>query len=128
MNNNKEVDLQHLAKMIDAALSSDNPSTRKALRNFLLVASITEAESDNYIKGPFTSLFDTLESLEKQMASLRQEIELTRGTKQKDYYWGQTTVTSPDWYTKGYTYGQEKSDLMEIYKNLYLDKDGTGSI
>jgi hypothetical protein len=110
----EEVDLQHLAKMIDAALSSDNPSTRKALRNFLLVASITEAESDSYIKGPFTSLFDTLESLEKQMASLRQEVEMTRGT--------------PDWYGSSRAYGQEKTDILELYRSLHTNKDGTGSI
>jgi len=114
----EEVDLQHLAKMIDAALSSDNPSTRKALRNFLLVASITEAESDSYIKGPFTSLFDTLESLEKQMASLRQEVEMTRGIKQ----------ITPDWYGSSRAYGQEKTDILELYRSLHTNKDGTGSI
>ena len=124
----EEVDLQHLAKMIDAVLSSDNPSTRKALRNFLLVASITEAESDSYIKGPFTSLFDTLESLEKQMASLRQEVEMTRGIKQKEYYWGPTTGITPDWYGSSRAYGQEKTDILELYRSLHTNKDGTGSI
>ena len=50
-NKQEDHDLYQLASIIDAALTSDTPAVKKALRNFLLVASIAEANEDSP-KGP----------------------------------------------------------------------------
>jgi len=61
-----DVDLTELARLIDAALASDNPSVKKALRNFMLVASIAESESEA-VSGPFQNIFKKIEILEDRI-------------------------------------------------------------
>lgn len=83
MDNN---DIQDLARLIDTALASDNPSVKKALRNFMLIVSIVDSEnSESTIKGPFSELFSRIESLTRRVESL----------EKNDYnkaYRGTTTV------------------------------------
>jgi hypothetical protein len=65
-----EQDLYEFAKMFDAAIASDNPAVKKALRNFMLIAAISEAENTSET-GPFQGMFDRLSNLETQVAGLR---------------------------------------------------------
>lgn len=67
-----KVDLTELARLLDAALASDNPSVKKALRNFMLVASIAEAES-NTKAGPFQDLFRKMDILEERMNNMERQ-------------------------------------------------------
>ena len=65
-----EQELYEFAKMFDAAIASDNPAVKKALRNFMLIAAISESENAGET-GPFQGMFDRLTKLENDVAVLR---------------------------------------------------------
>ena len=66
-----DVDIHELAKLLDSALASDNPSVKKALRNFMLIVSIVDSEfSESTIKGPFSELFNKIDQLSKRLDKL----------------------------------------------------------
>jgi hypothetical protein len=67
--NDNEIDMYEFAKMFDAAIASDNPAVKKALRNFMLIAAISE--STNTVPGLFQSMIDRLAKLENDVAGLR---------------------------------------------------------
>jgi hypothetical protein len=66
-----DFDINAFAKMFDAAIASDNPAVRKALRNFMMIAAITESEYSDSITGPFQSLFSRLDELERQIRDMK---------------------------------------------------------
>jgi hypothetical protein len=71
MNEDNEVDLYQFAKLFDAAIASNNPGVKKALRNFMLVASIAEAEELGVRRTDgLVSVFDRVSVLEKRMADM----------------------------------------------------------
>lgn len=87
----EEFDITEFAKMFDAALASDNPSVKKALRNFMMVAAIVHAqeEGEERISGPFGQILNDLASLRRMVY----ELQNTRTYKDyKDYY-----VNNPSW-------------------------------
>lgn len=81
-----EFDITEFAKMFDAALASDNPSVKKALRNFMMVAAIVHAEDgDEVVAGPLETLITKVNHLE----SMIRELQNNRAYKDnyyKDYY------------------------------------------
>ena len=93
----EEVDLNQLAMLIDAALCSDKPAVKRALQNFLLVASIAEAE-DSIPKEftGFSDLISRLADLERLVIMLRTDIESMK------------SVTTDKWtsYPSKYSYDQ----------------------
>lgn len=79
-----QFDVKEFARMFDAALASDNPSVKKALKNFMMVAAIVfSQDEDESIKGPFTEIFDRLERIERELVSVRKN---TYTTTSEDYY------------------------------------------
>ena len=114
--------------MFDAALASDNPGVKKALRNFMMVSALVHAQEDGdeRIMGP-------LETLVKEVGDLKRmvyELQNTRVTRDqyrdyKDYYNNPTwvyqqpitsTTSSTSWKDSvGYT-AQELSELMKDLK------------
>jgi hypothetical protein len=58
--------------MFDAAISSNNPAVKKALRNFMMIAAITEAQNTNE-NGPFSQLFDRISRLESEISLLNRK-------------------------------------------------------
>ena len=93
----EEVDLNQLAMLIDAALCSDKPAVKRALQNFLLVASIAEAE-DSSTKNftGFSDLMSRLADLERLVIMLKADIESMK------------SVTTDKWtsYPSKYSYDQ----------------------
>jgi len=83
MNEDNEVDLYELARLFDAALASNNRSVKKALRNFMLVASIVEAEEISAGPGPLASILSRISTLEKEVITINQ------AARYKDYNDGQ---------------------------------------
>ena len=69
----KDVDMEQFAKILDAALASNNPSVKKALRNFMLVASIAESETSSAQNGPFTSMLKQIGDLKNRLDRLEYE-------------------------------------------------------
>lgn len=92
-----EFDITEFAKMFDAALASDNPSVKKALRSFMMVAAIVHAEDGNQrIAGPLETLITKVNHLE----SMIRELQNNRAYKDnyyKDYYRNDPTwIYSPN--------------------------------
>lgn len=99
----EEFDIHEFAKMFDAAIASNNPAVKKALRNFLMVAAIVHAEELNEaerVMGPLETLVKKVQDLE---ARIRQ-LEYTKtyvGTSSPAYPWNGTM--NPTWVYNGTT-------------------------
>jgi hypothetical protein len=90
-------DITEFAKMFDAALASDNPSVKKALQNFMMVAAIVHAQDQNdneRTMGPLETLIKRVETVERMIRDLNIYDRYTRPTKE-DYYG--TSKSSPTW-------------------------------
>ncbi len=125
----EQFDLKEFAQMFDAALASDNPGVKKALRNFMMVAAIVHAEEQTGEGRPM----GPLETLVKKVADLERmvyELQHNRTTRDyKDYYYG----NNPTWEyrpntsistTSGTTWkdstGYTAQDLSELMKDLKI--------
>ena len=131
----EQFDIKEFAQMFDAALASDNPTVKKALRNFMMVAAIVHAEEQNgeeRLMGPLETLVKKVADLEAVVYRLQSE----RNYKEKyykDYY------NTPTWVyqqpntsvstTSGTTYmgktvdtawADEYSDLRDVLKDLKI--------
>lgn len=92
-----DFNLEEFAKMFDAALASNNPSVKKALRNFLMIMALVESE--NQQSGPFTSLLNDVYNLRKRIERLEQD---STATRYRDNY---TNTYPKQWtYTTGIGY------------------------
>ena len=113
--------------MFDAALASDNPSVKKALRNFMMIAAIVHAEDDGdeRVMGPLETLVKKVADLELIVYKLQNERSYK--DQYKDYYnnptWVSTypyttsTTSSKTWKDSiGYT----AQDLSELMKDLKI--------
>jgi hypothetical protein len=77
-------DITEFAKMFDAALASDNPAVKKALRNFMMVAAIVHAQElneDERLAGPFEVLLKKVQDLE----SMVREVQRINNSSYKEY-------------------------------------------
>ena len=127
-----EFDITEFAKMFDAALASDNPAVKKALRNFMMVAAIVHAQElneDKRLAGPFESLLKKVQDLE----SIVRELQNNRTYKDnyRDQYNNPTWVyqkpttsvsttsgTSSDAKTWKSSYNGQAVESYEIYELL----------
>ena len=126
----EDFDINEFAKMFDAALASDNPAVKKALRNFMIVAAIVHAQElneDKRLAGPFESLLKKVQDLE----SMVRELQNNRTYKDQytDYHgstpmpntWpypyttSTTSGTSSDAKTWKSTYNGQPIESSEIY-------------
>jgi hypothetical protein len=94
---NDNFDITEFAKMFDAALASDNPAVKKALRNFMMVAAIVHAQElneDERLEGPFESLLKKVQNLESMVRELQNN--RTYKDNYRDYY-KDYVGTNPTW-------------------------------
>lgn len=105
----EEFDLKEFAQMFDAALASDNPGVKKALRNFMMITAIVHAQEEGErTMGPIETLVKKVSDLERMVY----ELQNTRVTKDyKDYYNNQTWVTTGT----GYPYIPNTSTTSSTY-------------
>lgn len=106
--NDEDFDIHQFAKLFDAALASDNPAVKKALRNFMMVSAIVEAEDADRKPGPFQQVLDQVNDVKKRLSKIEREMS-------NKYSWDQYTTTGPSWYT---------TDNTTTYKS----RNPTGSI
>jgi hypothetical protein len=100
---NDNFDITEFAKMFDAALASDNPAVKKALRNFMMVAAIVHAQElneDKRLAGPFESLLKKVQDLESMVRELQNN--RTYKDNYRDYY-KDYVGTNPTWVSQPYT-------------------------
>ena len=94
----EEFDVKEFARMFDAALASDNPSVKKALRNFMMVAAIVHAqEIDNEREmGPLEMLLKKVSDLER----LYWDLKNTNTISTNGNYWRDAHIQNPTWVYK----------------------------
>ena len=124
-----DFDITEFAQMFDAALASDNPAVKKALRNFMMVAAIVHAQDKNDI-GPLETLVKKVGDLERMVYEIH-----TKQMTEKSYrdYYKDWLVNSPSWTyapntsisTTGETTwknssGYSAQDLSELMKDLKI--------
>ena len=95
----EDFDLKEFAKMFDAALASDNPAVKKALRNFMMVSALVDAHEDSpdRIMGPLETLVKKVSDLERMVYEL-QNTRVVKDNYYKDYY------NNPTWISTGTPY------------------------
>ena len=112
--------------MFDAALASDNPAVKKALRNFMMVTALVHAQEDGdeRIMGPLETLVKKVGDLERMVYEL-QNTRVTRD-QYRDYY-KDYIGTNPTWvYQQPTTSGTTSwstdysSDLKDLLKDLKI--------
>lgn len=123
----QDFDLKEFTQMFDAALASDNPAVKKALRNFMMVTALVHAQEDvdERTMGPLETLVKKVGDLERMVYELQQHNRTTRDYK--DYYYGNNTTweyrpTTSVSTTSGTTWkdsiGYTAQDLSELMKDL----------
>lgn len=93
----EQFDIKEFAQMFDAALASDNPSVKKALRNFMMVAAIVHAQElneDKRLEGPFEALLKEVSDLKRMIYELQNA--RTYKDNYRDYY-KDYIATNPTW-------------------------------
>ena len=122
----EEFDLKEFAKMFDAALASDNPAVKKALRNFMMVTALVHAQEDGdeRIMGPLETLVKKVGDLERMVYELQNNrVVKDQYRDYKDYYYNNPTWKySPNTSTTGGTtwkdVGHTAQELSELLKDL----------
>jgi hypothetical protein len=132
----EDFDITEFAQMFDAALASDNPAVKKALRNFMMVAAIVHAQeldATERTMGPLETLVKKVSDLERIVSDL-QNTRTYRDHKDKYYqdYYG----TNPTWVyspntsvstTSGTTWkdtlGYSAEDIYELMKDLKFNEN-----
>jgi hypothetical protein len=128
----KQFDIKEFAQMFDAALASDNPAVKKALRNFMMVAAIVHAEEqtgEERLMGPLETLVKKVADLEAIVYKMQERIatkDYYKDKYYKDYYNNPTWVYSPN--TSGTISGtsvdkvwyDEATDIADLLKDLKI--------
>lgn len=66
-----DIDFDQFIKLLDGALASDDKNVKQALRKFLFVAAMVMG--DDCEPGPFTEMMDTIDSLQRRVATLENQ-------------------------------------------------------
>lgn len=131
----EDFDIREFAQMFDAALASDNPSVKKALRNFMMVAAIVHAQeqtSEERLMGPLETLVKKVGDLERMVYDMNTK-QMTRDSY-RDYY-KDYMVNNPSWVyspntsvstTSGTTWkdglGYTAQEITELLKDIKFDE------
>lgn len=67
-----DFDLETFVDLFDTAISSDNPTVQRALKNLILVSSIVNAQEnvEGLRKGPLRRLVDDINNINKRLSNL----------------------------------------------------------
>lgn len=63
-------DLETFVDLFDTAMSSDNPTVKKAFKNLMMVAALVEGENQDPKFGPLRGLLKTIENLQQKVSVL----------------------------------------------------------
>jgi len=91
----EKTELMQVVKLLDKIIGSNNAEIKDAFRELLIIATLTEAPSDD-IPGPLATLiFTEMDQLRHEVAAVRQDIASVYSTAQRsgksyyeDYYRG----------------------------------------
>ena len=112
-----EFDLEQFDDLFDQAMSSDNPTVKRAFKNLLLVAAIAESDEKKVVR-PMRELLDELKALRQRVNNLESQwihpqtpTPYTPGTPMSPVplgpyvpsptTWPNTGIPGGVWYTNG---------------------------
>ena len=81
----KDYDFENLVKVIDTALTSDNPAVQNALRGLLLISTIVSAEHPDQVmkNGPLARMYEDMHNLARRLSSLEDELNRLKWDQQR---------------------------------------------
>lgn len=88
----EDFDLETFVDLFDTAMSSDNPTVRKAFKNLMMVAALVEGENQDPKIGPLRGLLKTVENLQQKVTVL--EMNQYKSSNMNTVY-GPTITTTP---------------------------------
>lgn len=125
----EQFDIEKFIDLFDTAMTSDNPTVRRAFKNLLIVAALVDSETPPRMAGPLRGLYKQIDELRDRVS----KIEITKKPYGPVTMPGITT-NNPTWIvndvptfkytvdTSGTTpYGISSAKLNSIYNGL--DKD-----
>ncbi len=99
-----DFDLETFVDLFDTALTSDNPTVRRAFKNLILVASIVQAEEnhDSIANGPLRRLVEDIRSLNRRIGNLESQGAYRAAPNTGGYtYTGTIPPQQPTWVAPG---------------------------
>ena len=101
-----DFDLETFVDLFDTALTSDNPTVRRAFKNLILVASIVQAEEngDTLANGPLRRLVEDVRNLNRRISNMEAQGAYRATPNTGGYnYTGTGTVppVQPTWVATG---------------------------
>ena len=62
-----DFDLEKFVELFDVAMTSDNPTVRKAFKNLMIVAALVDSDTENKVPGPLSKLLIDVSELKSKM-------------------------------------------------------------
>lgn len=91
----QDVDMETLAKLLDEALTSDNPMVKDQLKKLMMTVALTNSVDPlSKAMGPFASLTQEVRNLDRRLRNL--ESDSLRG-RRVDPLIVQSKLVSPNW-------------------------------
>ena len=85
--NDKEFDIEKFIDLFDTAMTSDNPTVRRAFKNLLIVAALIDSETPPKASGPLRGLYNQIDDLRNRIS----KIEISK--YQQNTVYGPVTTT-----------------------------------
>lgn len=91
-----DLSLEEFVKMLDFALTSDNPAMKKTLKNMVMLYSLIDSEnSHSKNEGPMEGVLRRVEYLENKLEKLEYAYTNKMSTNDYTYYRYHSTSPSP---------------------------------
>jgi len=124
---NEDFDLEKFVELFDIAMTSDNPTVRKAFKNLMIVAALVDSENTSKSLGPLKEILTEFRKLSNRVNTL----EVSRYTS-TPYTNGNVTInTNTPYYGIAPTYTSTTSvstanmgytitnDQLDKYSHIY---------
>ena len=74
-----EFDLEKFVELFDVAMTSDNPTVRKAFKNLMIVAALVDSDNETKMPGPLSKLLLDVSELKSKMIIMERSKNTTYG-------------------------------------------------
>lgn len=68
--NDEEFDIEKFIDLFDTAMTSDNPTVRRAFKNLLIVAALVDSETPPKAVGPMRGLYNQIDELRRRISQV----------------------------------------------------------
>lgn len=92
-----EFDLEKFVELFDVAMTSDNPTVRKAFKNLLIVAALVDSETENKIPGPLRQLMADVGELKSRMITIERSKYNSTPSMYGPITTGYPSTNNPTW-------------------------------